>query len=540
MAIAFIIVFLVVLAILCFYFTKKAMKANAILKNYPKQVNVLLNRNVQEEGHLNIYDIKKILTLDDSEWESWKSKTVKAKEIADRYPLAFDEFVSDKAEKSKYSPTKISRHLLIDKLPFDYIKSIVSEGDAGWESNQKIIDEANNIRQTNNLGYIEYLSSRSYKVSNVDIIHDRAVIEQYQKRVLRNRALIDWEEKQKAFSSSFYEYIKAHRPDDGRFVYNIDYNRTAINGGYEKGTFHIWQGFSNSFSPHLLEQQDNYYIESYNKLKEFRRKVRHFNSPVYDGIANIIDSVRELQDEKPLVIFINNSTHGWGQEVYKYHYDYLRRNLADNDYPSCDLSELSRYLNFHCESPDQYYKTVFVIDLITSYTDLENNCKLMLDLFDCNIPCIAYYTLIKEYTLEETKKYAITPPEKREKQNIENVKKIFSMINKHSFFSYIAITNTLVGTAGNADRVKNYWLNNPSQYYFCLTSGPNGYICGQFSTDGGEKDISFSEEGSPKDIDDVAKYTYHLFTRMGIFKQFLEKGDDLVKFFNDNNLLSRH
>ena len=503
-----------------------------IIKNYPKQVEVLLQKQIKCGESVNLHDMRIILSFPSKDWDSWKTKVEKSKEIAGKYPYAFDEYIVENKISLKKPAVKIARMGLIDKLSFDDVKRLVSESESSWILSQKIISEASFIKRENDLGIEAYTSTRKTKISDSDIVRDKIMIEQYQKRIIRNNEFVEWEKEQGTFSSNFWGLIKQMRPNDGRFFYDIGYNRPAKYGGYETGSFRIWQGFVKEYSPHLLNQQDARFVENYNGIRLFRRKERSFVNEVYDGIYNILGALTSIQEEKPLVVVVNNSTHGWGQGVYDYHYAYIKSLLAGGEFSCCKLSELSCFLKPR-KNVSFKYKTIFIIDLITSYEDLENNCKLMLGLFENSIPCIAYYSMIKEYTPEETKKHMI-------KVSQESIKAFISRVEKNSFYSYMVVPNIMVGTAVHSDEVKETWIDDPSKYLFRIADVGSRHIGGEYSADGG---ATFSElyiVGDSRSIDDVSKYMYLLFSKMGLLGQFIKNRERALTYINQKRLIKYH
>ena len=113
-------------------------------------------------------------------------------------------------------------------------------------------------------------------------------------------------------------------------------------------------------------------------------------------------------------------------------------------------------------------------------------------------------------------------------------------VNKHSYFSYTAITNTLIGRAGGANAIKKVWLDDPSKYHFKMEDSTGVMIKGSYSLDNELNYIEFNMSGSKTSVDDVSKYTYKLFLEMGIWNQFKSKGEDAINRMNSMGLLSTH
>lgn len=107
-------------------------------------------------------------------------------------------------------------------------------------------------------------------------------------------------------------------------------------------------------------------------------------------------------------------------------------------------------------------------------------------------------------------------------------------IGINPYFTYLAITNTLIGGASGASSVKQIWLSQPEQYQLNTTSENEiTYSC-NFGKDFDKIDFS----GSFRNLDDVSYFTYELFTKMGVMDDFLAKGTNAVDFMVDHNFLT--
>jgi hypothetical protein len=112
-------------------------------------------------------------------------------------------------------------------------------------------------------------------------------------------------------------------------------------------------------------------------------------------------------------------------------------------------------------------------------------------------------------------------------------------VKKHSFFSYIAIPNTWIGEAGQAEQTKRTWLENPTMYDF-KTKKEKGCISGEYSIDGGMNYEDISIEGDGFDVDDMAKFTYLLFKKMGVLARFKKEGHNAIEYMNEHDILTYH
>lgn len=126
-----------------------------------------------------------------------------------------------------------------------------------------------------------------------------------------------------------------------------------------------------------------------------------------------------------------------------------------------------------------------------------------------------------------------------EEKDIEFIKNSLLQIQKHSFYSYIAIPNTWIGESAWAEPTKAVWLDNPTRYYF-RPKKISGFISGEYSIDGGLSYEDIAIEGDGYDIDDTAKFTYLLFKKMGVLSQFKKNGHKAIQYINNNSFLAYH
>lgn len=155
---------------------------------------------------------------------------------------------------------------------------------------------------------------------------------------------------------------------------------------------------------------------------------------------------------------------------------------------------------------------------------------------------IGYYSMEKEYDEKELLNNAAKEAgylETDEEAYIRFIKDCLLEVNKHSFFTFLAITNTWIGTARWAEETKQIWLDNPGQYFF-HTKEKKGFVSGEYSIDGGRNLCELTIEGSDRNVDDVARYTYLLFKEMGLLNEFKSKGKEAIEFMNEEGFLAKH
>ncbi len=189
-------------------------------------------------------------------------------------------------------------------------------------------------------------------------------------------------------------------------------------------------------------------------------------------------------------------------------------------------------------------------DTIANIEELQNNNQLLQEQND-SIKVFAIELQRQKDSVENRLAFVTKTKDSLEKEisssrdifnndDVAFIKSLFLKVNRHSFYSYLAITNTLIGEAGGSLSTKEKWLTNPRKYYFKIIKSKDGVISGQYSFDGGESYSDLSIKGNPRDINDVSRYTYLLFNKMGVLKEFEAKGRDAVEYINERRFLADH
>ena len=181
--------------------------------------------------------------------------------------------------------------------------------------------------------------------------------------------------------------------------------------------------------------------------------MRFYYNRVYDGVYSFIEGTTNTLVEKPLIIFITSNSKNWSNDAFDYHYKHLRSRLDEDNYTWCNLN------NIQSINENAVYKSVIIIDFISTNDEMKKNCAYVIEFFKQTIPFVCYYSMIKEYEENEFKKIIedikakekvkkIVPPktielEKKEKepvledymlQNRLFIKQQYERVIKHPFF----------------------------------------------------------------------------------------------------------
>ena len=523
----------------------------SIFKYHPTLAMALMNRaKLPSVSDLSEEQSIALLTLTDNEWDEWESLIIRAKSLADKYPITLYDFLNEyipeykerlfyKNNVSLFSPITQKVKTAITSLLLDELRTIDADPESTWAEKDKLRLSVSTITQKYPEGYFTYCSIK--KTSNPtysEIISDKRQIAELQKQYDESKGYEGWEKKQADFCSKYWQILKDVRSQDGRYTYDVPFKKTNRKGALLDSKFQIWQGFCESFSSFLREKQTESYIERYNKLSEFKNRNRYFYDRVYDEIFQIINKFNEEIQGSLYVIFIDRCKLKWTKRTYDYHYAHIRE-LIDN-------SEIQRYnfIDLPSVNDNGNIGGIFILDFVTSNEELKNNCKLIIEHFNKSVPLVGYYSMEKEYDEEELIELAenqegILIDEDEEKADLEFIKNSLLQIRKHPFYSYIAIPNTWIGEAEHAEETKKKWLEHPDLYFFRTEDGA-GTISGEFSIDGGNTYEKISIKGDRFNIDDVAQFTYLLLSKMGLLSEFKSKGKRAVEYMYEHSILAYH
>lgn len=126
-----------------------------------------------------------------------------------------------------------------------------------------------------------------------------------------------------------------------------------------------------------------------------------------------------------------------------------------------------------------------------------------------------------------------------EKADLDFISELYKKVNKHPYFNYIAITNTLIGRAARASDVKSIWLDNPTKYYFDVIHKNDKRVEGEYSINDRRKEFIYVEKTNDP-FEDQVKFAYKLFEQMNLLEKIKQKGQLAVDYINRHGLLSRH
>ena len=557
------IIGIIVLLIFVLQISKRIAYINNIVTKYPIQVSTLCGTNV---GYLDSNVKKKIRTISLDDWIDWTEKIKVLISYSQSYPEVMSDYIHYYFPSVKdvphyknfklFDPAVNGCKILIECLHYDDILKLYQISREEWSSRKEIKSKADAIILSNP-DAIKELRSKDPSLMDEDIVKHRKRIEQIQKRYNVASAFDKWIPTQKTFNSLVRDLRDEHAKNCGCYTYNIEFQKPLSSGKTSIDKISVWQIFPNSISPYLKEFHSTLAFSMQDNIPEFKARSRFYNDFVYDRIIPYIHAISS--DKSVLVVFNNNTSYQWSNETYNYHYRYLKSVLDNENISYFDMEDMQAIVN------EFGYDIVFVFDFITVNTDLIFTTKMLIESFTIKIPNIVWYSMIKEYDNDEMKSLceeAIKEAEKKKeteeknaKEEVEKasllhskdkgvdfIKKQILAVNKHPFFSYYAIPNTLIGEAANSTEVKTVWLSLPEKFLVESINKNNkkaGYISIRYSIDGGLSWIALEQKADYQKIDDVAMFTYDLFKAMGVLEEFFYKGPKAISFINDHQYLAR-
>ncbi len=544
-----IIIVVVCLATIIYFIVKhkrKSTRVKYILKSYPTLAMVLLNRAERiTYSTISKDQTKEILSLSDNEWLEWYTLSNRVKSLAEKYPDTFYEFILEYYPECKdrlyykkniklFSSISNKVKVVVESLELNELRKIDADSENIWKERDNLRLRAIKIRQKYPEGYQTYCDI--HKVNSPEynqIVNDKKHIEEFQILYDESKGYDGWEEEQKEFSSDFWQILKDVRSQDGRYSYDVAFQKPDRKGILVESEFKVWQGFCDYFSSYLLARQTEALMNKYNLVEKLKDQDVHFVDSVYEDIFKIANRFNEYIEGDLYVCLVDQSKFNWPKSSYDYHYRHICGLIDKSGINRFNLSELPLIDDLG------NIEGIFLIDIITSNEDLKSNCKYIIEHFKKSVPLLGYYSLEKEYDKEELLALAENNDgylDSKEK-DIEFIKNCLLQVKKHPFFSYLAIPNTWIGEAEGAKDTKMKWLNQPNKYDF-KTKDEKGYISGEYSTDRGNNYEDIAIEGSSFNVDDTARFTYQLFKEMGVLSQFKQNGQKAIEYMNSRGLLS--
>ena len=548
--IAFVLIAFVFFVAIIYFIIKsneKSTRVRTILKNHPSLVMTLLDIE-KKPSHVTLSEeqTKKILSLTDSDWDEWEALIDRVLNIARLYPYALHEFINEHFSGNKgkvlseknvahYTPIPQKVKHVIYSLSLEDLRKIDADSEATWKQRDDVLLSASKIKLKFPEGYKSFCTiKKSATPLNSEVVSHKEQIAELQKSYEDSKGYEGWEKKQEDFCSKYLKILSDVRSHDGRYPYEVAFKKPNRYGNLENSKFKIWQGFCKSYSSHLLNLQTDNFKARYNIITRFKDRHRSYYDNVYDNIFEIITKIKSEVQGDVYVVFIDRCKLDWPSISYDYHYKHLRELIDNSEIHRLNFSEMPIFKD------KKNIKSIFILDFITSNNELMSNCKLIIEHFSKSVPVIGYYSMMKEYDEEELLDLSKSHEGflSTETDDVDFIKKCLLQVHKDSYFSYFAIPNTWIGDADKATETKKTWLDNPYQFLF-ETWREDKKVVGKYSIDGGNHYVDIAFEGDTFNVDDTARFTHLLLTKMGILSQFKKNGQKAIDYMNNNRILGR-
>lgn len=411
--IAIVFIIAVFIAVIGYFIINSNGKSNhirSLMKKYPSFALILLDcEKLPPISAITKEQSAKILTLSDSDWEEWESLHKRVSTLVEKYPHTLYDFISSffpncidrvnyKTRVRLFTPIPRRVKIAVDSLQLDELRKIDADPESVWKERDKLRLYAEKIRKKYSEGFRTYCDIHEViSPSDSDVVNDKRHIAELQKLYDESKAYEGWEKRQEEFSYKYWQILKDVRPQDGRYTYDISFFKPDRNGRLIESKFKVWQGFCDNFSSHLIDEQENRIKVCHDRITEFERCERYFYEIVYDQIFDIICKLNDMMSGNLCVVLIDGSKRNWSKQTYNYHYNPIRERLDESNYYWFNNSDLPLV------NDNGRIAGIFILDLITSNDELRSNCKLIIEHFNKSVPLIGYYSMLKEFDIEEIK-----------------------------------------------------------------------------------------------------------------------------------------
>ena len=340
---------------------------------------------------------REILKIKHEEWSKWDNLIESVFALADKYPEELLSFIN---KHHMYPSWDIEQKALTDKLLLNLsltnIVKIAGIAEEEWTAQR----ELKALEKYYPGGVSEYKKVNP-NASNIEIVKNSFEVKFYQKYIDIASKYDQWEYRQKCFNNEFYNASKKHRPKDGRYVYNINFQKINRAGNTCEGIFKVWQIFAEAISCNQLINSNT----QANRIEAFRTKKICYIDSLYESIYDLIIASKGFYTWNNVLVVLNDEAFdAWSRDALIYHYANLKKRFKEfdlyNDASACYLSDISVAIrNYEHKSSSP---RLIIVDFITSNSRLKSVCEKIISQFGDLTPCIGYITFIKEYDEFET------------------------------------------------------------------------------------------------------------------------------------------
>lgn len=368
--------------------------------------------------------------------------------IKNAYPLAFKKYIS----VNKININSANN----DKLEYLIIRS---EYEWAKEEHQLKNEEQKRIAIDKSYQeiYVKYPDGlkKWLKLHNnskkEEIVANKYKIQDYQKFYIEAQENNTWEKEQIEYRNQVLSLQKKILPNEGRYYYEIPFQKINDDGVSVDGTFGVWQIFISSYcrAEGLDYNGFEYVQEQTSRIEAFKQKNRFFIKQVYQRLN---DFLIELSQKQPISVYLCANNKEWEKESLSYHYfdRSLFAALPDNIEvidPSTDSVLLDEELNYE-DYPTLKNRHIVIIEMQTQNDHLREVCKKVIDENKKIHPLITYISFLKEYDrkemiglIEREKEKKEEEEQKKRKEKEENVTAICSQYGVSGLYHMTHVNN---------------------------------------------------------------------------------------------------
>ena len=344
-------------------------------------------------------------------------------EIKGLYPLAFKKYLS-------------ANNININSANNDKLQYIIIKSEYEWAKEERQLKNEEQKRIAIDKSYQEiYLRypdglKKWLKLHNnskkEEIVANKYKIQDFQKFFVKAQENNTWEKEQVEYRNQILSLQKKILPNEGRYYYEIPFQKINDDGVLVNGTFGVWQIFVESYCREVdLDYSGFEHVkEQTSKIEAFKHKDIFFIKQVYQRLNNFLI---ELSQTQPLSVYMCVNNKEWGKDSLSFHYfdKSLIAALPDSIEvidPSTDSVLLDKNLDYE-EYPILKNRHIVIIEMQTGNDHLKEVCKKIIDKNKESRPLITYISFLKEYDREEMIELINREKKKKEEETEKKRKK---------------------------------------------------------------------------------------------------------------------
>lgn len=501
------------------------LRLRALFRKHPSEMSAIFHVPELTHEAFTKFSEDKIyyaFSLTNDDWAEWTALREKAKTLSKLHNLSFHKYLNENWG------TGLLRNLTLKEL-----RLLCNESETTW----KELDEIQKNIEIIKINYPNGLSSYQETCSNCsdrELSKNISLIAELQERYNAYVTIEEFMEDQIILGNQFSSTkVKSLSESLRSRSLKWDYVTHDKFGHLLPVTIDLNVVYRLSFSPDRINEQSPELSKVYGYIAQLNTKKTTFTDAVYEESMTVIRELYKTEGDK-LFIYLNSYGNYFDlYETYDYHYKTIKSKLSEYNINYGDLDSI--------DWKESNYSCIVVYNLFSSDQELYEQLSDILKKTSFP-PKILFLSVMHQLTpamlTRMINNYNKLLSDKKEQDKIDGykafIKSEFLKVNKSPFYSYLAITNTLIGNAVHADSIKPEWLEDHRKYIF-KTANDNY----EYSIDYGQTYHSLPFSGNVRDLDQIVDYTYRLFVEMGVMEIFMQKGEQAIQKMIQNECLLR-